>query len=318
MKIAYQGVPGAFSEAAAAGLFPGAELVPQRTFGEVFAALADGSVAGAVVPVENSHAGMVADVYDLLREDDGATIVAEAIVRVRYGLLGVPGATLAGIRIARSHPQALAQCDTFLRAHGIEPEVAYDTAGAAADVARAADPAVAALASGRAARRYGLTVLADGIETSTSNATRFFALAPRGDDLLPAAIPAALRSGTPKTSLAYVTANIPGALIRTATAVRDRRGAAHEDRVAPEPRRGLGLRLLSRLRGRPGGLPGRRRARDDAPLLRLGEGARHLPRGRRSDRARLAAAPDAQMAPVVRRHRAGGRRVALAGRLGGG
>jgi len=215
MRIAYQGVPGAFSEAAAAALFPTAELAPERTFGDVFAALARGGVAGAVVPVENSHAGMVTDVYDLLREDAGATIVAEAIVRVRYGLLGVPGATIEGIRVARSHPQALAQCDAFLRAHGIEPEVAYDTAGAAADVARAADPRVAALASGRAARRYGLTVLADGIETSTSNATRFFALAPRGDDTLPAAIPAALRSGTPKTSLAYVTANVPGALIRT-------------------------------------------------------------------------------------------------------
>ena len=215
MKIAYQGVPGAFSEAAAAALFPTAELTPQRTFGEVFAALADGSVAGAVVPVENSHAGMVADVYDLLREDAGATIVAEAIVRVRYGLLGVPGATIEGIKVARSHPQALAQCDTFLRAHGIEPEVAYDTAGAAADVARAADPQVAALASGRAARRYGLTVLADGIETSASNATRFFALGPRGEDTLPAAIPAAMRSGKPKTSLAYVTANVPGALLRT-------------------------------------------------------------------------------------------------------
>ncbi len=215
MRIAYQGVPGAFSEAAAAALFPEAELAPERTFGEVFAALADGSVAGAVVPVENSHAGMVADVYDLLREDDGATIVAEAIVRVRYGLLGVPGATLAGITVARSHPQALAQCDTFLRAHRILPEVAYDTAGAAADVARAADPTIAALASSRAARRYGLIVLANGIETSTSNATRFFALAPRGDDTIAAVIPPAMRSGKPKTSLAYVTANVPGALLRT-------------------------------------------------------------------------------------------------------
>jgi len=215
VKIAYQGFPGAFSEAAAAGLFPDAELVPQRSFGDVFTALREGSVAGAVVPVENSHAGMVADVYDLLREDDGSTIVAEAIVRVRYGLLGVPGATLEGIKIARSHPQSLAQCDAFLRTHGIEPEVAYDNAGAAADVARAADPQVGALASGRAARRYGLTVLADGIETSPNNATRFFALAPRGDAGLVDAIPATMRSGRPKTSLAYVTANVPGALLRT-------------------------------------------------------------------------------------------------------
>src|SRR5438128_1726269 len=166
MSVAYQGLAGAFSEAAAAALFPDRSLVARRTFAEVFAALESAEVDAAVVPVENTHAGSVADVYDLLRSHRGATIVAETIVRIRHCLLGVRGATLDGIRVARSHPQALAQVEEFLRAHGIEPEVAYDTAGAAMEVAKAKDPHVGAVASRRAAQRYGLAVLAEGIETS--------------------------------------------------------------------------------------------------------------------------------------------------------
>jgi prephenate dehydratase len=213
--VAYQGLAGAFSEAAAAALFPGATLLPRRTFAEVFAALEAHDVNAAVVPVENTHAGSVADVYDLLRQHTGAKVVAEVIVRVRHCLLGVPGATLAGIRIARSHPQALAQCEEFLRAHGIQPEVAFDTAGAAAEVAERKDPAIAAIASRRAAERYGLDVLEDSIETSTDNFTRFFAVAAEADREVAGLIPAALRKGPTKTSLVYKTANLPGALVRS-------------------------------------------------------------------------------------------------------
>src|SRR5205823_9150532 len=107
-SVAYQGLAGAFSEAAAAALFPGASLLPRRTFAEVFAALEAHEVDAAVVPVENTHAGSVADVYDLLRQHSGAKAVAEVIVRVRHCLLGVRGAPIEGIRVARSHPQALA------------------------------------------------------------------------------------------------------------------------------------------------------------------------------------------------------------------
>jgi len=214
-NIAYQGLAGAFSEAAAAALFPGATLMPRRTFAEVFAALEAHEVDAAVVPVENTHAGSVADVYDLLRQHSGAKVVAEIIVRVRHCLLGVRGARLEDIRVARSHPQALAQVEDFLRLHKIQPEVAFDTAGAAAEVAELKDPAVAAVASRRAAERYGLDVLEESIETSTDNFTRFFAVAAATDREIADRIPAVLRKGPTKTSLVYKTANLPGALVRS-------------------------------------------------------------------------------------------------------
>src|SRR5439155_7904784 len=145
----------------------------------------------------------------------GVRIVAEAVVRVRHCLLAVPWARIEDIKIARSHPQALAQVEDFLRTSRIQPEVAYDTAGAAADIAASGDRTVAAVASRRAGERYGLDVLAESIETSPDNFTRFFALARRGDEALARRIPPALRAGPPKTSLAYATANVPGALTRS-------------------------------------------------------------------------------------------------------
>jgi prephenate dehydratase len=215
VNVAYQGLAGAFSEAAAAAIFPDASLAACRTFAEVFAELEESRVAAAVVPVENTHAGAVVDVYDLLREHRDAVIVAEAVVRVRHSLLAVPGATLQRIKVARSHPQALAQSDDFLRTHGIQPEGAYDTAGAAMEVAQRRDPTVAAIASGRAAEKYGLTVLAKGIETSADNYTRFFALARRGDGAAARRVASAHLGGPPKTSIVYTTKNIPGALTRS-------------------------------------------------------------------------------------------------------
>ncbi|HET7699579.1 MAG TPA: prephenate dehydratase domain-containing protein, partial [Candidatus Limnocylindria bacterium] len=215
MTVAYQGLAGAFSEAAAAALFRDEALLACRTFAEVFSALERAEVDAAVVPVENTHAGSVADVYDLLRTHRTAIIVAETIVRVRHCLLGVPGTTLDAVKIARSHPQALAQTEDFLRTHQIQPEVAFDTAGAAMEVARIKDPTVAAVASRRAAARYGLVVLADGIETSDDNFTRFFALARRGDDAVTRRVDPAQLAGPAKTSLVYTTKNQPGALTRS-------------------------------------------------------------------------------------------------------
>ena len=215
MKVAYQGLAGAFSEAAAAALFPAAALVPERTFADVFAALGDRRVDAAVVPLENSHAGSVVEVYDQLLTHRDVTMVAEAMVRVKYCLLGVPGAALGTIKRVRSHPQSLAQCDEWLRTHGIEPVVAFDNAGAAAEVAAAKDPAVGGLASRRAGRRYGLVALAEGIETAKDNVTRFVAIALAPDGTLETEIPAALRRGPRKTSIVYATRNEPGALTRS-------------------------------------------------------------------------------------------------------
>src|SRR5437867_1830964 len=206
--VAYQGLAGAFSEAAAAALFPDGRLEPRPTFADVFAALESSAVGAVVVPVENTHAGSVADVYDLLRQHQDARIVAEAVVRVRHCLLAVRGVKIGDVRIARSHPQALAQVEEFLRRSNIRPEVAFDTAGAAAEVAERGDRSVAAVASRRAGERYGLDILAESIETSPDNFTRFFALARRGDEALARRIRAPLAAGPLKTSLVYATANI--------------------------------------------------------------------------------------------------------------
>ena len=214
MKIAYQGLAGAYSEAAAAALFPNDEPSARRTFADVFAALEGGDAGAAVVPVENSHAGVVADVYDLLHAHRDVRVVAEAVVRVRHCLLAVAGASLAQVQVARSHPQALAQCEAFLREHDIQPQVGFDTAGAAMEVAKLADKSVAAIASRRAAREYGLAVLAEGIESSPDNVTRFFALARARDDVT-TRIADAHRAGPAKTSLIYTTKNEPGSLIRS-------------------------------------------------------------------------------------------------------
>jgi prephenate dehydratase len=213
MKVAYQGAPGAFSESAARALFPGAETAPRESFGDAFTALSTGEVGAAVVPVENSFAGAVADVYDLLRQHAELRIVAETMLRVRHHLLALRGARLEEIRVARSHPQALAQVAPFLEERGIRPVVAYDTAGAAGEVAELGDPTVAAVASRAAAERYGLAVLAESIESAPNNMTRFFALA--GDEGVAREIPAELRSGPSKTSLVYASANVPGALVRS-------------------------------------------------------------------------------------------------------
>lgn len=213
MKVAYQGAPGAFSESATRALFPGAQPDPRETFAGVFEALDRGEVTAAVVPVENSFAGAVVDVYDLLRHHRSLRIVAEATLRVRHHLLGVRGARLDQVRTARSHPQALAQVEPFLRERGIRAEVAFDTAGAAGEVADRGDPTVAAVASRAAAERYGLDVLAESIESAADNMTRFFALA--ADAGVAERIPRALRAGPPKTSLAYASANLPGALVRS-------------------------------------------------------------------------------------------------------
>lgn len=213
MRVAYQGVTGAYSEECAALLFPGADLAGQRTFAAVFDDLEQGRADAAVVPVENSTAGAVSDVYDLLLRHDGLEVVGEAIIPVRHCLLGLPGAKLEGVTVARSHPQALAQSEEFLRAHGIEPREAYDTAGATEEVRSAGDPTVAAVASRRAGEAAGLVVLAVDIQTVADNSTRFFVLARAGESPQ-TAIPAAHRSGEPKTSLVFATSDRPGALVQ--------------------------------------------------------------------------------------------------------
>lgn len=202
MKVAFQGEPGAYSEAAVLAHFgPQAEPVPCPAFDRIFAAVEAGSVDYGLIPIENSLAGSILDNYDLLRSHD-LPIIGEQMLSVRHCLLAATGTRLEDIKVASSHPQALAQSMPFLKRHGIEPRAAYDTAGAARDLALHPEPGAAAVASARAAAIYGLAIVAEGIQTRDDNTTRFFAIARER----PADLP------REKASLVFSTSNTPGAL----------------------------------------------------------------------------------------------------------
>ncbi len=209
MTIAFQGELGAFSEEAVRAVFAEADLAPQPTFDDVFEALECGAVERAVVPIENSLFGSVHVNYDLLRTH-AVQIVGEHKHRIRHYLMGVAEASLGTVRRVVSHPQALGQCRQFLREQLPEAatQAAYDTAGAARDVAGINSPEVAAIASRSAAERYGLRVLAAEIEDHPQNFTRFLVLARSADDA-PAANPN-------KTSIVFALhENVPGALFKS-------------------------------------------------------------------------------------------------------
>ncbi|MFO7245896.1 MAG: prephenate dehydratase [Thermaerobacter sp.] len=220
LRVAYQGEPGAYSDAAAAALFGdvGVQALPCPTFAEVFDALAAGSADAAVVPVENSYAGDVGEVYDLLRRG-GVRIVLELDLPIRHCLLALPGAAPEDIRVVRSHPQALGQCREFLRRLGLRAEPAHDTAGAARRLAEEGDRQAAAIASERAARAYGLAVLLRDIQDASDNVTRFHVLVPEDGPAEPPGPPTApwrtaAGGARRKTSLLLATEHRPGALYR--------------------------------------------------------------------------------------------------------
>src|SRR5947208_15366975 len=173
MKIAYQGEPGAFSEAAARRVDHDAPLVPCRSFDEVFDAVQAGTAAYGVLPIENSIGGSIHRNYDLLLER-ALTIVGEVELPVVHHLLALPGATLEGLRRVYSHPQGLAQCERFLRTlANVEIIATYDTAGSAKMVADAGAVDAAAIASARAGEVFGLTSLAASVQDFDDNITRF-------------------------------------------------------------------------------------------------------------------------------------------------
>ncbi|MEL6642940.1 MAG: prephenate dehydratase [Pseudomonadota bacterium] len=204
-KIAFQGEPGAYSHQACRETHPGLEAVACPTFEDVIETVRAGRADLAMLPVENSTYGRVADIHRLL-PDSGLHIVEEAFVRVHINLLAVPGAQLADIREAWSHLVLLPQCATFLRSHGIAGRVSSDNARAARDVAAKGDKAQAALASELAGEIYGLDVIARHIEDHDQNTTRFLVMAPepdmtrRGDQMI--------------TSFVFRVRNIPAALYK--------------------------------------------------------------------------------------------------------
>jgi prephenate dehydratase len=202
MRIAYPGSAGSYTEEAATRLYPDEERVAMADFEEVARAVSSGEVARAVLPIENSLAGLVPDTLSIL-ERGQLSIVAEAVLHIPHCLVVVPGTTLAQVRTVHSHPMALAQCRTLLVDY--ERVGASTTSDAARHVAQLGDPSVAAVASPLAARQNGLDVLLDDVSDHPENFTRFAALARylRLDNDSP---------GPWSTTLRLVTGHDPGAL----------------------------------------------------------------------------------------------------------
>ncbi len=206
LRIAFQGEPGAYSHQACHDARPGHEALPCRTFEDVIEAVRSGEAELAMLPVENSTYGRVADIHHLLPES-GLHIIDEAFVRVHINLLGVRGARLEEVRDATSHTMLLGQCREFLRAHGIHPVTGADTAGSARAIAARGERAHAALASELAAEIYGLDVLARHIEDHEKNTTRFLIMSRQ---------PERARRGEHgmMTSFVFRVRNIPAALYK--------------------------------------------------------------------------------------------------------
>ncbi len=205
MKVAFQGIKGAYSELAAYRFFGRkVETVSYESFDEVFAAVAAKDVDSGMVPVENTIAGSVVENFDLMLASE-TTVVAEVYQPIRHCLLASKSATLDSIRKAFSHPHALKQCKDFLMARGIAVQPLYDTAGAAYEVARWNRSDYAAIASELCAEIYDMSILENNIQSNSSNTTRFFVIVSK--DQVPEDIQAE------KTTLAFAIKHAPGALV---------------------------------------------------------------------------------------------------------
>jgi len=208
MRVAFQGEPGAFSEAAAIQLLgEDIVMVPRATFEGMFRSIAEGAADAILAPVENSLAGSVVRVFDLLLESRLA-IVAETILPIEMQLIALPGASLNDIRSVASHPMALAQCERFFAAHPKWKRVpAEDTAGSVREAISVGDKSRAAIAGRRAADHYRAVILAERIQDNAENFTRFVLLVPEKQAA------SWLTNEARKTSLAMRLAHRPGALL---------------------------------------------------------------------------------------------------------
>jgi prephenate dehydratase len=214
LKIAIQGELGSFSHQAAESMVPGAKIVPCARSLEVFDRVGKGSVAGAVIPIENSLAGSVAEHFDLLLSRD-VYIAREFRLRIVHNLIAAPGVKFSELRKVYSHPVALDQCrDLFAKYSKLEAAPFYDTAGSVKHVVGDRLPDSAGIASRRAAGVYGGKILKAGIEDDKKNFTRFFLIRPGS---------ARAARGAGKTSLAFSVRNTPGALFKALSvfALRD-------------------------------------------------------------------------------------------------
>ena len=205
-KIAYQGEPGANSHIACIEAYPTYEPLPCGTFEDAFQAVAEGEAALAMIPIDNSVAGRVADIHHLLPRSN-LYIIGEHFLPVHHQLMIVPGASAADVRSVHSHVHALGQCRNVIRDMGLKPVVAADTAGAARELSQLRDTSRAAIASRLAAEIYGLKVIRENIEDESHNTTRFVVLSATPQDAEPADQPVI-------TTFVFRVRNVPAALYK--------------------------------------------------------------------------------------------------------
>ena len=206
-KIAFQGELGANSHIACRDTHPDMEPLPCPTFEDVFQAAATGEAQLAMIPVENSIAGRVADIHHLLPTSP-LQIIGEHFMPIRFQLMGLKGSKLADIKGAHSHIMGLGQCRNFLRARGIVAKTSSDTAGAAREVRDLGDPTQAAIAPRLAAEVYGLDILAENIEDAAHNTTRFVIMS------RDAAVPERTADTQWVTAFVFRVRNVPSALYK--------------------------------------------------------------------------------------------------------
>jgi prephenate dehydratase len=204
--IAFQGYPGAYSHLACREAYPDLEALPCESFEDAFDAVKSGRAHLAMIPIENSVAGRVADIHTLM-PDSGLFIVAEHFQRVNHCLLAVPGAVVGDLTSVHSHIQALSQCRNLIRDLGLNAEIEADTAGSAKDIAVRADKAHAAIASDLAGEIYGLDILRRDIEDADHNTTRFVVLSRTARRPAPG-------DGPAMTSFVFQVRNVPSALYK--------------------------------------------------------------------------------------------------------
>jgi prephenate dehydratase len=205
-RIVFQGEPGANSHIACHDAYPSHEAVPCATFEDAFAAVSAGDAELAMIPIENSVAGRVADIHHLM-PTSGLHIVAEYFLPIRHQLMAPKGATLGTVKTVQSHIHALGQCRNMIRKLGLKTVIGADTAGAARLVAEAGDKSRAAIASRLAAKIYGLEILAEDVEDEAHNTTRFIVLSREPDWI-------ASGNGPTITTFVFRVRNVPAALYK--------------------------------------------------------------------------------------------------------
>ena len=268
-KIAFQGEPGANSHLAARDAYPGMVALACATFEDALAAVKTGEAKLAMIPIENSVAGRVADIHHLL-PDSGLYIVAEHFERVRHQLLTLPGVKLAELKTVHSHIMALGQCRKAIAALKLKPVIEADTAGAARHVRERGDRNQAAIASSLAADIYGLKIARADIEDAEHNTTRFVVLAAK---------PARTRAsdGPVVTSFVFRVRNVPAALYKALGGFATNGVNMTKLEVLPARRLVQRHHVLCRYRGPSRRAAGQAGHGGAAFLLERGDGARYLP-----------------------------------------